>query len=118
MASTTRVEFERRDGLRIVGDSWGSDRPPAIIFLHGGGQTRHSWGGAAAAVAASDRHVLTLDARGHGDSDWSENGDYRLVSFADDLRCVIEQLDEPPVIVGASLGGLTTMLLAGELAPG
>ena len=88
------------------------------MFLHGGGQTRHSWGGAAASVAGRGWQALTLDARGHGESDWSEDGDYRLVSFAEDLRLVVAQLDQPPVLVGASLGGLTAMLLTGELAPG
>jgi pimeloyl-ACP methyl ester carboxylesterase len=112
------LKFEGRDGLNLVGDRWGdrADRP--IVFLHGGGQTRHSWGGAAARVAERGWQALTLDARGHGESDWSEAGDYRLVSFAEDLRLVLAQLDEPPVLVGASLGGLTSMLLTGEIAPG
>jgi len=112
------LQFEGRDGLRLGGDRWGDRADPPIVFLHGGGQTRHSWGGAAASVASRGWQALTLDARGHGESDWSDTGDYRLVSFADDLRFVLAQLDEPPVLVGASLGGLTSMLLTGELAPG
>jgi len=112
------LHFEGRDGLRLVGDRWGdrADRP--IVFLHGGGQTRHSWGGAAATVARRGWQALTLDARGHGESDWADDGDYRLVSFADDVRLVLAQLDGPPVLIGASLGGLTSILLTGELAPG
>ena len=112
------VHFEGRDGLRLVADRWGDPADPPIVFLHGGGQTRHSWGGAAASVETRGWQALTLDARGHGESAWSDIGDYRLASFADDLRCVIDQLDAPPVLVGASLGGLTAMLLTGELAPG
>ena len=81
---------------------------------------RRATRGAAPRLASAEWgwQAITLDARGHGESDWSDTGDYRLVSFAEDLRLVLAQLDEPPVLVGASLGGLTAMLLAGELAPG
>jgi peroxiredoxin len=101
-----------------VGDRRGDPRHPPVVFLHGGGQTRHSWGATADGVAARGWQALTLDARGHGDSAWSDIGDYRLESFAEDVRLVLAQLHEPPVLVGASLGGLTSMLLTGELAPG
>jgi pimeloyl-ACP methyl ester carboxylesterase len=44
--------------------------------------------------------------------------DYRLESFAEDVRLVVRHFDEPVVLVGASLGGLTSIFLAGELDPG
>ena len=100
-----------------MGERWGDADHPPVVFLHGGGQTCHSWGGTAARVAEKGWQALTLDARGHGESAWSETGDYRLESFADDVRLVVEGLDEPPVLVGASLGGLTSILLTGELVP-
>jgi peroxiredoxin len=87
------------------------------LFLHGGGQTRHSWGGAARDVAAAGWQAVTVDARGHGESDWAD-ADYRLSSFAADVVAVTEVLDRPPVLVGASLGGLTAILLEGDLTPG
>ena len=68
-------------------------------------------------VAAAGWQAVTVDARGHGESDWAD-GDYRLSSFAADVVAVAAALDRPPVLVGASLGGLTAMLLEGELAPG
>jgi peroxiredoxin len=91
-----------------------------VLLLHGGGQTRHSWGGTAAELAGDGWRAVTLDARGHGESDLSDIGDYRLASFASDVRTAVGELggDDPPVLIGASLGGLTTMLLAGEMAPG
>lgn len=95
-ADTTIVHFEGRDGLCLVGDRRGDHRHSPVVFLHGGGQTRHSWGGTAAGVAQRGWKALTLDARGHGDSAWSEVGDYRLESFAEDVRLVLAQLDEPP----------------------
>jgi pimeloyl-ACP methyl ester carboxylesterase len=105
-------------GTRIVADRLGDPQTPAVVFLHGGGQTRRSWGKAAAAVAERGWQAVTVDFRGHGESDWSEDGDYRLVSFAGDVQEVLRQLPPQPVLVGASLGGFTTMLLAGEISPG
>ncbi|OBJ72026.1 alpha/beta fold hydrolase [Mycobacterium sp. 1274756.6] len=105
-------------GLRIVADRLGDPAAPAVVFLHGGGQTRRSWGGAAAAVARRGWQAVTVDLRGHGESDWSADGDYRVVSFAADVNEVLRRLPPRPVLVGASLGGITAMLLAGELSPG
>ena len=106
------------DGVRIVGDRVGDPLAPPVVFLHGGGQTRRSWGRAAAAVAERGWQAITLDFRGHGESDWSTEGDYRVTSFAGDVIEVLNDLPPQPVLVGASLGGFTSMLLAGELAPG
>jgi peroxiredoxin len=88
-----------------------------VVFLHGGGQTRRSWGKAASAVAKRGWQAVTIDLRGHGESDWSTDGDYRVTTFARDVLDVLRQLPPRPVLVGASLGGFTSMLLAGELAP-
>jgi pimeloyl-ACP methyl ester carboxylesterase len=104
------------DGVRIVADRLGDPAAPAVVFLHGGGQTRRSWGRAAAAVAARGWQAITVDFRGHGESDWSEAGDYRVTTFAKDVLEVLRHLPPRPVLVGASLGGFTAMLLAGELS--
>jgi peroxiredoxin len=105
------------DGVRIAADRLGDPLAPAVVFLHGGGQTRRSWGRAAAAVAERGWQAITVDLRGHGESDWSEDGDYRVITFAGDVLEVLRQLPPEPVLVGASLGGFTAMLLAGELSP-
>jgi peroxiredoxin len=104
-------------GIRIAADRLGDPSAPAVVFLHGGGQTRRSWGRAAAAVADRGWQAVTVDLRGHGESDWSEDGDYRVVAFAADVLEVMRQLPPQPVLVGASLGGFTAMLIAGELSP-
>ena len=103
-------------GVRIVADRLGDPQAPAVVFLHGGGQTRRSWGRAAAVVAGRGWQAITVDLRGHGESDWSVAGDYRVTSFAADVLEVLRSLPPRPVIVGASLGGFTAMLLAGELS--
>lgn len=104
-------------GVRIVSDRQGDPAARAVVFLHGGGQTRRSWGRAATAVARRGYQAVTVDLRGHGESDWSTEGDYRVTSFAADVVEVLRGLPARPVLVGASLGGFTSMLLAGEIAP-
>ena len=105
-------------GVRIAADRQGDPSARAVVFLHGGGQTRRSWAKAAAAVAKRGWQAVTIDLRGHGESDWSSEGDYRVASFAADIQEVLRTLPPQPVLVGASLGGFTSMLLEGELAPG
>jgi pimeloyl-ACP methyl ester carboxylesterase len=105
-------------GVRIVSDRLGDPAARAVVFLHGGGQTRRSWARAATAVANRGWQAVTVDFRGHGESDWSGEGDYRVVTFAEDVRKVLDRLPPNPVLVGASLGGFTSMLLLGELSPG
>ena len=106
------------DGVRIVADRQGDPQARAVVFLHGGGQTRRSWGRAAAAVAKRGWQAVTIDLRGHGESDWSSEGDYRVVSFAADVARSAARPAPKPVLVGASLGGFTSMLLAGETLAG
>lgn len=104
------------DGVRLVGDRRVPDGAPrgTVVFLHGGGQTRHSWGKAAERVARHGWTTVSLDARGHGDSGWAPDGRYTLDAFVGDLHAVLDALPEPPVLVGASLGGITALSAAGE----
>src|SRR5690349_5487970 len=99
------VDLHGRDGLRLRADELGDPNGPPVILLHGGGQTRHAWGSTARVLAARGWHVLQVDLRGHGESDWPADADYSLEAFADDIRAVAATLPEPPVLVGASLGG-------------
>jgi pimeloyl-ACP methyl ester carboxylesterase len=103
------------DGLRLAGERWdaGTDRA-AVVLLHGGGQTRHSWKRTAQRLAAGGHTAIALDARGHGDSDWHRGQDYSSDGFIADLVRFVETLDRPPVLVGASLGGTTALAAIGE----
>ncbi len=102
------------DDVTIAADRRGDPADPPVVFLHGGGQTRHSWGRAAEVVAEHGWCTYTVDSRGHGESEWSEASNYALRHFARDLVAVAEQIDGEPVVVGASLGGLTALLAMGR----
>lgn len=110
--------FASADGLILAADTLGPPDGPEVLLAHGGGQTRHSWSGAARDLAARGWRVVALDLRGHGDSQWSPQGDYRLERFAEDLVCVANQLGGKPALVGASLGGLAGLYAETWIAPG
>lgn len=107
-------------GLTLTYSAYGQASAPAVIFAHGGGQTRYAWKGAARSLGQQGFYSIALDLRGHGDSEWAKDGDYSLEAFGRDLVAVAEQLSvagRAPHIVGASLGGLGAMVGAGILQP-
>lgn len=101
-------------GLKLVASVDGSKDAPTVVLLHGGGQTRHSWSGAMAALVAGGYRVINFDARGHGDSDWASDGAYDLRDRAADLRAVVANTTAPLALVGASLGGATAIQAVAE----
>jgi pimeloyl-ACP methyl ester carboxylesterase len=110
LADAQRVTFAVGDGLTLVGDAWGPRDAAPVLLLHGGGQTRHAWAGTAVALARRGWRALALDQRGHGDSSWDPAGDYSRNTSADDVVDVVRALARPPVLVGASLGGIASLL--------
>jgi pimeloyl-ACP methyl ester carboxylesterase len=102
----------RGAGVDLVADAAGPADAPRILFLHGSGQTRQSWGSAVIEGAGRGYRAIALDLRGHGDSGWSPDGEYSLDRFADDIREVIARIGGAPILVGASLGGIIGMLIA------
>ncbi|MEC9018079.1 MAG: alpha/beta hydrolase [Pseudomonadota bacterium] len=108
------IRFHGHGGVTLAADEAGPSDGPSVIFLHGGGQTRHSWGTALDAASARGLHAITVDLRGHGDSDWAPDGDYRIDAHVGDIRAIVATLPDPPVLVGASLGGLASLLTVGE----
>ena len=103
------------DGVSIAGDSWGDPGGRLVLLLHGGGQTRHAWKGTGEMLGAAGYHAVALDARGHGDSDWAPDGAYDGDVMVRDLQCVIAALNgSRPILVGASMGGITSLMAVGE----
>lgn len=111
-----RLTFTTPDGLKLAADAYGNATDKPVLLAHGGGQTRHAWGGTAAELAAAGRYAVSLDLRGHGDSDWAPDGDYQLERFAADVTQVADELGRP-AMVGASLGGLSAMVAGGDNDP-
>ena len=102
-------------GVTIAGDSWGDPDGPLVLLQHGGGQTRHAWKRVGEQLGAAGYHAVSFDARGHGDSDWAPDGVYGQDIMVEDLRCVIAALgNRRPVLVGASMGGGTSLVAVGE----
>jgi len=113
-ATTPReVEFHVAGGVRLVGDQRGAEDAPAVLLLHGGGQTRHAWTETATALAAHGWRAIALDMRGHGESDWAPDGSYEITDFANDVVTVVESLSAAPFVVGASLGGIAALAAQG-----
>jgi len=84
--------WEGAEGLTIAGDSYGEPRAPLVLLLHGGGQTRHAWRSTAKTLAAAGYYAVTIDARGHGDSDWSSQPHYDQDAFVQDLQRLVAAL--------------------------
>jgi pimeloyl-ACP methyl ester carboxylesterase len=106
-------------GIELAGDEFPAESPVGLAFLlHGGGQTRHSWKGTADSLAAEGWTSVTLDARGHGDSGWAPDADYSLDALAADLVAIAGRYAAggygDAALIGASLGGLTSLLAVGE----
>jgi len=113
MASST-VQISGTDGLLLAADVDGPEDGPPVVLVHGGGQTRHSWAGTWRVLADSGWRAWSIDLRGHGDSEWSPEGDYSLDAFAGDVLALSAELPRPPILVGASLGGLAGLVAVGE----
>lgn len=98
------------DGLRqLSGLQWGS-APPELVLIHGGAQNAHTFDTVALAL---ERPLIALDLPGHGHSDPSPYPHSAIASHADDVARALEQtLDSALPLVGMSLGGLTSILVA------
>ncbi len=105
-ATKHTVAITTPSGMRIAADEWPGDGP-GVVLAHGGGQTRHSWGGTAAVLSSHGHRVVSIDLRGHGDSAWDPVGDYSMSAYRDDALAVADWIGEPVAWVGASLGGMT-----------
>ena len=108
------MHFKGHGGLKIAADVWGSDNKKLVILLHGGGQTRHAWGETGKKLAEAGYHAVAIDLRGHGDSEWHSDGDYTIKAYKEDLVSIIKEINKPASLIGASLGGMASLLLAGD----
>lgn len=99
------MEFRGFAGVRLEAEVTGSEDDPAVLLVHGAGQTRAVWGNVAEALELAGRRVISLDLRGHGGSEWPDDGRYDPEAFVGDLRAILAQLGTRPVVVASTLGG-------------
>jgi len=116
------VEYSGVNGLTLVADEWNRGAEAAadratILMLHGGGQNRFSWKNTGQVLADEGFHVVALDSRGHGDSDRAPDADYDVETLTADVMQVLDAIDRPVNLIGASMGGLTGILAADLAGP-
>lgn len=102
------------DGVRLDVRYLGHERAQCVLLAHGFGQTQFAWSETARQLAAAGWQAVSYDARGHGNSDRSPTGKYDFDTFIEDFRRVCSSLPHPPLLVGASMGGLTALLAHSE----
>ncbi|WP_431635846.1 alpha/beta fold hydrolase [Dyella sp. KULCS107] len=105
------------DGLALSVETRHPAGDPVLLFAHGFGQTRGAWAASADALAGAGCRCVSFDSRGHGESDRLPDGQYHMDQFATDLITVAFAQPRPPVLVGASMGGLLGLVVAGEIRP-
>ncbi|HEV7580775.1 MAG TPA: alpha/beta hydrolase [Mycobacterium sp.] len=120
-SSPQTVKFAGVGGIALVADEWNRDAAvagrPTILMLHGGGQNRFSWKNTGQFLADEGYHVVALDSRGHGDSDRAPGADYAIETLTADVLHILDAIGRPVVLIGASMGGLTGILVADSAGP-
>jgi len=116
-ASTTPATYREgtitSEGRRIHYLDWGTPGKPVFIMLHGLGHSAHSYDHIAPQLLPEHR-VIAMDLRGHGESEWSPNGEYSAEDYAKDLHALVVQLNLRDVaLTGCSMGGRVVQVYAG-----
>ncbi|ORM33416.1 alpha/beta hydrolase [Williamsia sp. 1135] len=110
LPAVTRVGTEV-DGHLVSALKWTADSP-RIVLLHGGGQNAHTWDSVLLALGVP---ALAIDLPGHGHSAWRDDHDYRPLPNAPLVAATIrEHAPDAELVVGMSLGGLTTIAIAAQ----
>jgi pimeloyl-ACP methyl ester carboxylesterase len=109
--------FTGGDGQRLAADQYGPDERTPVLLIGGLGQTRHSWTRAAKRIAATGRRAITLDMRGHGESERAPDGRYGYPQQVGDIVAVVRAIGRPVVVAGNSLGGKIGLAAAGSAGP-
>jgi pimeloyl-ACP methyl ester carboxylesterase len=108
---TSRVYFSQRLRLHYV--DWGNPSAPPLLLVHGGRDHCRNWDWVAERLR-KDWHIIAPDLRGHGDSQWSPDGNYAMSAFVYDIAQLIHQQHLAPVtIVAHSLGGNISLRYTG-----
>lgn len=101
---TPEDHFVQANGMRLHYLDWGNRHLPKMLLLHGGAQSAHSWD--FFSLAMRDHfHIVALDQRGHGDSDWSDAGDYDTGFHVADIEAFTDTIGfQAFTLMGLSMG--------------
>lgn len=113
MLMTNKLTLTGFGGVKLQGSVVGAEHDPAVLLVHGAAQSSLAWASVSQALVAAGRRVISLDLRGHGESEWPADGRYDYLAFVEDLRAVLAQLGTRPVVVSSAFGSLVA---AGALA--
>ncbi|MBI4311941.1 MAG: alpha/beta hydrolase [Chloroflexi bacterium] len=103
-----------RDGLRIHYLDWGNPNAMPLVLIHGLRAYAHTWD-LVAQELRNDFHVIAVDVRGRGDSDWDPNHNYFTATYCMDVEDLVSYLEiKKLAIIGHSMGGATAILYAGR----
>ena len=106
--------FEGFGGVQLSAICFGNESDPPVLILHNGGRRSSDWHEVASELGESGRYAIALDLRGHGDSERPRDGRYDQEAYRQDLVAVLRSLSARPVILAASMSGLTAILALGE----
>jgi len=115
---TTRSQptskFVTINGLRLHYLEWGKAEMPVVVCVHGYTSSAQAFN--ALARHLHDRfHVLAMDVRGHGESEWSATGAYEYADQTSDLAAFVDRLELPRfALIGTSMGGIIAMTYAAD----
>lgn len=102
----------RVNGMNFHYLEWGSPSDPLIVMLHGGSQQAHSWDFVSLPLS-EHYHIIAMDQRGHGDSDWAPDGDYSIEGHQKDIDGFVDALGLDGFhLIGHSMGGRNSYVWA------
>jgi esterase len=115
--------FAAVNKLRLHYLDWGNAHLPPVVLLHGVRLQAHTWD-MSALLLRDHYHLIAVDQRGHGDSEWTTDADFVQDTFqlmVEDARQLIDQLSAKHgwkkfILVGMSMGGIVAMQYAAEFA--
>ena len=100
------------NGMNFHYLEWGSPGNPLVVMLHGGSQQAHSWDFVSLPLS-EHYHIIAMDQRGHGDSDWAPDGDYTIEAHQGDIDGFISALGLDGFhLIGHSMGGRNSYVWA------
>jgi pimeloyl-ACP methyl ester carboxylesterase len=108
---TYRDGYVSLSDIRLHYVDYGGTGEP-VVALHGLVQNAHAFD-AVASVLVPQSHLLALDIRGRGESDWGRPDTYRWSYYLRDLQGFVDALGiERFALIGTSMGGTLAMLHA------